>query len=83
MGDGFVLGAILTELRVFYYSIVGWFRYPTVIGNGKVCSYHKTSQIKTIVIVFSILIILEGIFFHFLIQSWSEVAAWIVTILNM
>lgn len=83
LGNGFVLGAILSELSVFYYSIVGWFRKPTVIENGKVYSYHKTSQIKTIVIVFSILIILEGILFHFLIQLWSEVAAWIFTILNI
>ncbi|NGP46586.1 hypothetical protein G4V62_17150 [Bacillaceae bacterium SIJ1] len=83
LGNGFVLGAILTELSVFYYSIVGWFRKPTVIENGKVYSYHKTSQIKTIVIVFSILIVLEGILFHFLIQLWSEVAAWIFTILNV
>ncbi|RPF54455.1 hypothetical protein EDC24_1658 [Aquisalibacillus elongatus] len=83
LGNGFVLEAILTELSVFYYSIVGWFRKPTVIENGKVYSYHKTSQIKTIVIVFSILIILEGILFHFLIQLWSEVAAWIFTIINI
>ena len=83
LGNGFVLGAILTELSVFYYSIVGWFRKPTVIENEKVYSYHKTSQIKAIVIVFSILITLEGILFHFLIQLWSDVAAWIFTILNI
>lgn len=83
LGNGFVLGAILTELSVFYYSIVGWFRKTTVIENGKVYSYHKTSQIKTIVIVFTILIIMEGILFHFLIQLWSEIAAWIFTIINI
>ncbi|MBZ5753578.1 hypothetical protein [Metabacillus rhizolycopersici] len=83
LGNGFVLGAILTELSVFYYSIVVWFRKPTVIENEKVYSYHKTSQIKTIVIVFLILITLEGILFHFLIQLWSDVAAWIFTILNI
>lgn len=83
LGNGFVLGAILTELSVFYYSTVGWFKKPTVIENGKVYSHHKTSQIKTIVILFSTLIILEGILFHFLIQLWSEVAAWIFTILNI
>lgn len=83
LGNGFVLEAILTELSVFYYSIVGWFKKPYVMENEKVYSYHKTSQIKTIVIVFSILITLEGIFFHFLIQLWSDIAAWIFTILNI
>ena len=81
-GNGFVLGAILTELSVFYYSIVGWFRKPTMIEDTKAYSYHKTSQLKMIVIIFSILITLEGVFFHFLIQLWSDVAAWVFTILN-
>ncbi|MGX9135104.1 hypothetical protein ACWV26_12150 [Rummeliibacillus sp. JY-2-4R] len=79
----FLLELILIELSVFYYSIVAWFRKPTVIENKKVYYYHKTSQIKTIVIVFSTLITLEGIFFHFLIQIWSDMVAWIFTILNI
>ncbi|WP_180954649.1 hypothetical protein [Bacillus sp. V5-8f] len=83
LGNGFVLGAILTELGVFYYSLIGWFIKPAGTENEKVYSYHKTSQIKTIVILFSILITFEGVLFHFLIQLWSEVFAWIFTILNM
>jgi|SRR5690625_1631055 len=83
LGNGFVLGAILTELSVFYYSIGGWFRKPTVIESEKAYSYHKTSQLKAIVILFSILITLEGVFFHFLIQLWSDIAAWIFTLLNI
>lgn len=38
---------------------------------------------KTIVIVFSILIIVEALFLHFLILRWSVVGAWILTILNI
>jgi len=83
IGNGFVLEAILTELSVFYYSVIGWFRKPSVIENEDAHSYHKTSQLKMIVIIFSILIILEGTFFHFLIQSWSDIAAWVFTILNI
>ncbi|MGE7184772.1 hypothetical protein ACQKKK_12465 [Peribacillus sp. NPDC006672] len=83
LGNGFVLGAVLTELSVFYYSIIGLFRKRTLNENKKIYSYHKTSQIKTIVILFSILITLEGILFHFLIQLWSDVAAWIFTVLNI
>jgi len=83
LGNGFVLGAIITELSVFYYSIIGWFRKPTVIENEDAYSYHKTSQLKMMVIIFSILIILEGAFFHFLIQLLSDIAAWIFTVLNI
>ncbi|REB11478.1 hypothetical protein DVB69_00785 [Sporosarcina sp. BI001-red] len=83
LGNGFVLGAILTEMSVFYYSIIGWFRKPTVIKNEDAYSYHKTSQLKTMTIIFSILIILEGASFHFLIQSWSGFAAWTFTVFNI
>ena len=83
LGNGFVLGAILTELSVFYYSIIGWFKKPTAIENKDAYFYHKTSQLKIIIIIFSILIILEGAFFHLLIQLWSDIAAWIFTILNI
>jgi hypothetical protein len=83
LGDGFILGAILTELNVVYYSIFGFAKKPVVGNNETDYFYHKTSQIKTFVTVFSILIVLEGILFHFVIQLWSGIAAWIFTILNI
>lgn len=83
IGDGFVLGAILTELSVLYYSLMAWFKKPTAI-DGKTFTYHKTSQIKTIVIVFTVIIGMEGVLFHYLIQLWwNNLAAWIFTILNI
>ncbi|WP_078379936.1 hypothetical protein [Sutcliffiella halmapala] len=81
-GKGFILEAVLTELSVLYYSIIVWFRKPDM-RSEEVYTYHKSSQIKTIVIVFSILIIAEGALFHFLIQRWSDIAAWILTVLNV
>lgn len=34
LGNGFVLHAVLTELSVFYYSILIWFKKPSVNANG-------------------------------------------------
>ena len=82
LGNGFVLETVLTEISVFYYGILVWFKKPNIKEN-EVFTYHKTSQIKTIVIVFSILIAIEGVLFHFLIQLWSDIAAWIFTVLNI
>lgn len=82
LGNGFVLEIVLTELSVFYYGILVWFQKPNIKEN-EVFTYHKTSQIKTIVIVFSIFIAIEGVLFHFLIQLWSDIAAWIFTGLNI
>ncbi|MDX8047282.1 hypothetical protein SH601_15030 [Gracilibacillus sp. S3-1-1] len=82
LGEGFMLHAVLTELRVIYYSLFVWFKRPQ-LNSGRGFSYHKDSQIKTIVILFSVLIIVEGILLHFLLDMWSSVAAWIFTILNI
>lgn len=76
------MAAVLTEINVFYYSLCIWFKKPNINEAGAF-SYHKTSQIKTIVMLFSVLIIVEGVLIHFLLQRWSEIIAWIVTVLNI
>ncbi|WP_239984688.1 hypothetical protein [Lentibacillus sediminis] len=82
LGNGFLLGVVLTELSVFYYAIMVWFKKPD-ITRDEIFTYHKSSQIRTIVIVFSILIVIEGVLFHYVIQLWSDIAAWIFTVLNI
>lgn len=82
LGKGLLLEIVMAEINVLYYSIVVWFRKPVEERQG-VFSYHKTSQIKTFVIAFSILILAEGLFVHFLLAQWNEAAAWIFTILNL
>lgn len=82
LGEGFVLNAVLTELSVLYYSIFIWFKKPPNIDSNSF-TYHKNSQIKTIVILFSILIVVEGILLHYVVQMWSTIAAWILTVLNI
>ncbi|MEW9503075.1 hypothetical protein [Jeotgalibacillus marinus] len=82
LGKGFVLEAVLTELSVYYYSVLVWFKKPFVEVQGTY-SYHKTSQIKTFVILLLILLVVEGALFHYLIQKWSDIFAWIFTILTI
>ncbi|MCG3420597.1 hypothetical protein [Oceanobacillus jordanicus] len=74
---------IYIELQVLYYAIFGWFKSPANMKNVTVYPYHKTSQLKMFVIVFAILIVLEGGLFHFVLQIWSHLAAWIFTVLNI
>lgn len=75
---------LYTELQVFYYSLLVWFKKPSRIDqSGKAFTYHRSSEMKTFIIVFTILIIGEGVLFHYLLQKWNEVIAWIFTILNV
>ncbi|WP_226682986.1 hypothetical protein [Sutcliffiella horikoshii] len=38
---------------------------------------------KTFIIVFAILISGEGVLFHYLLQKWNDVIAWVFTLLNV
>lgn len=82
-GKSILLEFVLTELNVFYYSLFVWFiKKPVVKPQGEF-SYHRNSEMKTFIIVFSILIIGEGILFHFLLQKWNVIIAWIFTVVNI
>lgn len=82
LGNGFVLETVLTEISIFYYAVLVWFNKKKKV-NSEAYTYHETSQIKTMVIVFSILITIEGVALHFVVQLWSNIAAWIFTVLNI
>ncbi|GAB2536715.1 hypothetical protein GCM10026983_05020 [Gracilibacillus alcaliphilus] len=82
MSKRLVLHAVLREFRVIYYSLFIWFKPPNV-DTERDFTYHKDSQIKTIIILCLILITVEGTLFHFLLHQWSSIAAWIFTILHI
>jgi len=84
LGKSFLIEFVIMELNVFYYSLLVWFKKSrTAKQNGKTFTYHRSSDMKTFIIVFAILITGEGILFHYLLQKWNEVIAWIFTILNV
>ncbi|AST91127.1 hypothetical protein ACWE42_11860 [Sutcliffiella cohnii] len=82
LGNQFLSNVVRQELYVLYFSLFVWFQKGKKQSSAQY-TYHISSQIKTIVIVFGILIFGEGMLFHFLLQKWSEVAAWILTALNI
>ncbi|MGD6874752.1 hypothetical protein ACQCU1_21565 [Sutcliffiella horikoshii] len=84
LGKSFLIEFVITELNVFYYSLLAWLeKSRTADQNPKAFTYHRTSEMKTFIIVFAILIAGEGVLFHYLLQKWNEVIAWIFTILNV
>ncbi|WP_336775518.1 hypothetical protein [Paenibacillus sp. MMO-58] len=83
LGKGLLLEIVMAEINVLHYSILVWFRKSGEEERQGAFSYHKTSQIQIFVVVFSILILAEGLFVHFLLAQWNGAAAWIFTILNL
>ncbi len=83
-GKSFLLEFVITELQVFYYSLLVWFGKPRAVDQiEKAFTYHRTSEMKIFISVFAILIIGEGVLIHYLFQKWNEVIAWIFTIFNV
>ncbi|WP_421765244.1 hypothetical protein [Ekhidna sp.] len=65
-----------TELSVFYYGLMSW-RHSVLKPNEY--TYHKTTSTRMTLGVFIGLIIIEAVAVHLLLQSWSSIAAWILT----
>lgn len=73
---------VLYARRIFYYSIVIWMKKPSK-ELGESFSYHQHSQFKTMAIFLSILLVIEGVLFHFVVLLWSERAAWLFSAINI
>jgi hypothetical protein len=69
-----------SEITLFYYSLFSWRKKP--IMNGQVFTFHKKTSGLALYIMLIHALILESVGFHFLLHSWSEVAAIIALILN-
>ncbi|TPG86704.1 hypothetical protein EEL32_12825 [Brevibacillus laterosporus] len=68
----------LSEIKLFYYSFGVLFKKPEIREDISF-SYHKTTIIKTMMMVFGLLLAAETVLLHWLLSMWSEIAAWIAT----
>lgn len=70
------------EFGVWYYSLIAWWKkQPARALPASVTpfSMHRTSDAKTLSIVFAILILFEASLSHLIIAIWSDLWAWIAT----
>lgn len=72
--------AFATELSLFYYGFINW--KTRELGELEF-SYHKSTSTRMVLGVFFFLIIIEAVAVHLLVQNYSTVAAWILTILSI
>lgn len=66
----------VTEISMIYY---GFFAWKELEIDENHFSYHKKNGVISILSIFSFLILIETATLHFLIQLWSQIAAWILT----
>lgn len=68
------------ELGVIYYGFISW-RKKALKPNE--FSYHKKTATMALLGVFILIIFAETIALHLLLQMWSDIAAWVLTILSV
>ncbi|MGH7587123.1 MAG: hypothetical protein ACRELU_00865 [Gemmatimonadota bacterium] len=71
---------IATEIAVLYYAFGAWRARPHAPAGTSAFSHHRRSGHAGIVLVFLLVMLVEGFAVHLLLLQWSALAAWIFTI---
>ena len=79
LGSQKLANILAAELAVFYYLFSKKFKN---IDNKKSFSCYKESGIILVLSVFLSLFVIETIGMHFIVQLWSNTAAWIFSVLG-
>ncbi|MFH4966656.1 hypothetical protein V8G61_00515 [Gaetbulibacter sp. M240] len=75
-----VANLFATEIAVFYY---GFFSWKKRVLKPHEFSYHKESGSITLLVAIIFIATIETFVFHMLLAKWSDLLAWIVTILSI
>ena len=79
-GSSIVINILASEISFIYFSIVGWFKIYVQKKDTEIFTYTKTSNYKVIVIALVVATLLGAIGTHFIVNIFSSVLAWIITI---
>jgi hypothetical protein len=83
-GNHLFVKLLTIEFALIFLAFFGWFmRYKTVDSQANIFTYHRKSLYPMVFLVFLLLMILETVGLHLLIQHWSPLVAWILTIISI
>jgi hypothetical protein len=71
--------AFASETAIFYYALGSWRARPHIPKDSAGFTHHRRSGQAGIVLGLLLLLAVEGIAVHVVLQSWSSIAAWIFT----
>jgi len=79
LGNDRMAGMVASEIGVFYYSLGSWRSRPHIPKGAVAVTHHERSGQGGIVLGLLFVVMAEGLAVHFLLASWSSIAAWIFT----
>lgn len=75
-----IIGPFATEIAVIYYGFIRWKKHKIQENEF---TYHKESGSLALIYVIIFLIFVEATAIHLVLDRWSSLAAWILTILSL
>lgn len=72
-----------SELAVFYYSLLSWWRRPHVPHGMRPFSVHQRGGVTAILYVMAAMGVLETAILHIVVQHWSARVAWALTAFDL
>lgn len=81
LGNSPAITVAVTELSLLYYATAGWFKPSPASSTG--FSYHRKSGYAVILAFLVFMLALETVALHLVVQIWSDLAAWVLTILSL
>jgi hypothetical protein len=83
-GNSLAIRLLTIECVLIFLSVYGWFMsFTPRVGREKAFTYHQKSLYPVIFGVLLFVMTIETIGFHLLIQHWSPLIAWILTIISI
>lgn len=72
-----------SELAVFYYGLLSWWRRPHVPDGMRPFSVHQRGGVTAILYLVAAVLLLETAVVHIVVQHWFARAAWVVTAFDL
>ncbi len=80
LGDHLPARLLTYEIAFIYYGLINWKKN---IPKENEFTYHNKSGIMTIIGALIFIILIETFAIHFLLEQWSVIAAWILTVASI
>lgn len=72
------------ELSLIGFALFGWFaRYQLRRQGARAFSYHRTSIYPALFVVLMVVLVLETVALHLIVERWSLAVAWVLTALSV
>lgn len=84
IGKGKIASLMLHDASLVYYLLLSWRRNrKSKHIDSPSFTYHKKSNQVLYSAIITKIILIEGIVVHLLVQQWSHIAAWILTLADL